>query len=173
MKSLLAKIAIHKAVGLYFGEHEVAVSVVAATPLGSVETFSSSEPYTPETLAEVLGRLLVPQLGRKHRLPVAVGLPSSRLFFGTRLIRPGVDSTARSRHAKGTLHVEYFRRRSVGRSAAEHVGQATGGKSGRLPQKIHFRLGGLPERVGRKAESFGAGALCSRANSAPHCADGS
>jgi hypothetical protein len=94
MKSLLAKIALHKTVGLYLGEHEVSVSVVAATPLGPVETSTLSEAYTPETLPEVLGRLLVPHLGRKRRAPVAVGLPSTRLFFGTRLIRAvGADST--------------------------------------------------------------------------------
>ena len=46
MKSLLAKIAVHKAVGLYLGEHEVAVSKVAATPLGPVEIASSAAPCT-------------------------------------------------------------------------------------------------------------------------------
>ena len=42
MKSLLAKIAIRKGVGLYLGEHEVAVSKVAATPLGPVELAAST-----------------------------------------------------------------------------------------------------------------------------------
>ena len=93
MKSLLARIALHKAVGLYLGEHEIAVSKVAATPLGPVEIASSSAPYTPEDLPAVIERLLVPLLGRKRRVPVAVGLPSSRLFFGTRLAAAGGATT--------------------------------------------------------------------------------
>ncbi len=93
MRSLLAKIAIRKGVGLYLGEHEVAVSKVAATPLGPIELASCSAPYTPEDLASVLERLLAPLLGRKRRVPVAVGLPSSRIFFGTRLIRTGGESS--------------------------------------------------------------------------------
>ena len=93
MKSLLARIALHKAVGLYLGEHEVAVSKVAATPLGPVEIASSSEPCTPEDLPAVIERLVVPLLGRKRRVPVAVGLASSRLFFGTRLATAGAAAT--------------------------------------------------------------------------------
>jgi hypothetical protein len=96
MKSLLVKIAIHKAVGVYLGEHEVFVSKVAGTPLGAVEIASSSAPYTPDDLPGVLERLVAPLLGRKRRVPVAVGLPSSRLFFGTRLASSGGTETSRS-----------------------------------------------------------------------------
>jgi hypothetical protein len=92
MKSLLAKIAIHKAVGLYLGEHEVSVCKVAAMPFGTVELASSTEPYEPDDLPDVLERLLGPLLGRRRRCPLAVGLPSSRLFFGTRLATGGAET---------------------------------------------------------------------------------
>lgn len=85
MKAFLTKIAIRKTVGLCLGEHEVAVVKVASTPLGPVVISSSTEPCTPENVAEVIERLLVPLVGRKRRVPVAVGLAGSRLFFGTRL----------------------------------------------------------------------------------------
>ncbi len=93
MRSLLAKIAIRKGVGLYLGEHELAVSKVAATPLGPLELASSSAPYTQEDLASVLEQLLTPLVGRKRRVPVAVGIPANRIFFGTRLIRTSGEST--------------------------------------------------------------------------------
>ena len=93
MKSLLAKIAIYKAVGLHLGEHEVAVSKVASTPLGTIEIASAHEPYTAENLSEVLERLLAPLLGRKRRIPVAVGLSASRLYFGTRPVSAGSTAT--------------------------------------------------------------------------------
>ena len=67
MKSLLARIAVHKAVGLYLGEHEIAVSKVAATPLGPVELASSSEPCTPEDLPAVIERLLARENARVVR----------------------------------------------------------------------------------------------------------
>ena len=44
MKSLLAKMSMRRFVGLYLGEHEVAVSEVAVTPLGPVEIASRTEP---------------------------------------------------------------------------------------------------------------------------------
>ena len=87
MKSLLAKFAVRKGVGLYLGEHELAVCKVAATPLGPVSLAAASAPYTPEDLASVLERLLAPLLDHKRRVPVAVGLPGNRIFFGTRLLR--------------------------------------------------------------------------------------
>jgi hypothetical protein len=93
MKSLLAKIAVHKAVGLYVGEHEVAVSKVAATPLGPVEAASSVAPCTANDWAEVAERLLGPLVGRRRRLPVAVGLPGSRLFFSTQPVSAGNTPT--------------------------------------------------------------------------------
>jgi hypothetical protein len=93
MRSLLAKIAIRKGVGLYLGEHELAVSKVAATPLGPIELASASSPYTPEDLPSVLERLLTPLVGRRRSVPVAVGLPGNRIFFGTRLIRSSSESS--------------------------------------------------------------------------------
>ena len=103
MKALLAKIAIRKGVGLYLGEHEVAVSKVAATPLGPVELVGVTAPYTPEDLPSVLERLLLPLVGRKRRVPVTVGLPGNRIFFGTRLIRSSRREHAPSGAAKGAL----------------------------------------------------------------------
>ncbi len=86
MKAFLTKIALRKAVGLCLGEHEVAVVKVASTPLGgAVVIASSTEPCTSENVAEVIERLLPPVVGPKRRVPVAVGLACSRLFFGTRL----------------------------------------------------------------------------------------
>jgi hypothetical protein len=93
MKSLLAKFAVHKGVGLYLGEHELAVCKVAATPLGPVLLAAANAPYTPEDLASVLERLLAPLLDHKRRVPVAVGLPDNRIFFGTRLLRATGEST--------------------------------------------------------------------------------
>ena len=91
MKALLAKIAVRTGVGLSLGEHEVAVSKVAATPLGPVELESATAPYTAEDLPSVLERLLLPLMGRKRQVPVAVGLPGNRIFFGTRLIRNSAE----------------------------------------------------------------------------------
>jgi hypothetical protein len=85
MNAFLTKIALRKTVGLFLGEHEVAVVKVASTPLGPVVIASSSEPCTVENLAKVIERLLVPLVGRKRRVSMAVGLAGSRLFFGTRL----------------------------------------------------------------------------------------
>jgi hypothetical protein len=93
VKSLLTRIAIHKAVGLYLGEHEVVVSKLALTPLGPREIASSREPCTADDLAVVIERLLAPLVGRRRRVPVAVSLASSRLFFGTRLIPIGGETT--------------------------------------------------------------------------------
>ena len=96
MRSVLTKIAIRKAVGLSLGEHDVTVVKMASTLAGSVETASSCEPCTPENVGEVVERLLVPLLGRKRRVPVAVGVTSSRLYFGTRLAPTGVTTKPES-----------------------------------------------------------------------------
>jgi hypothetical protein len=94
MRSLLAKIAIRKAVGLYLGEHEIAVSEVSATPLGPVETASRIEPCSPSELISVLERTLQSLPGRKgRRLSVAIGLPSARIFFGSRPLQGIADPT--------------------------------------------------------------------------------
>jgi hypothetical protein len=94
MRSAITKIALRKAVGLYLGEREIAISKVAATLLGPVETAASIAPCTPENWAEVVEQQLTPLLGRKRRVPVAVGLTCSRLFFGTRLTAAGGAGTA-------------------------------------------------------------------------------
>jgi len=94
MKSLLAKIAIRKFVGLYLGEHEVSVSEVAVTPLGPIEINSRTEPCPPNELLNVIERVLQSLHGRKQRrLQVAIGLPNSRVFFGTRPLRSASDSS--------------------------------------------------------------------------------
>jgi hypothetical protein len=97
MKSLLAKFALHKFVGLYLGEHEVCVSKVAITPLGPVEISSYTEPCPPNELLNVIERVLQSLQGRKQRrLQVAIGLPNSRVFFGTRPMRSAGDSSPES-----------------------------------------------------------------------------
>ena len=160
MKSLLTKIAIRKAVGLYLGEHEVAVSKVASTPLGPVEVASSSEPCTPEDLPEVIERLLVPLVGRKRRVPVAVGLASSRLFFGTRLTATSGAATPEAVLQKALCSSNISRRRSGRRSAAGQGEQAAGYERGRLPEEVHRRRRRDSQPVGRAAASHRAVALC-------------
>ena len=103
MKTLLSKIAIRKAVGMYLGEHEVSICRVASTPLGPVVTASASEPYTMETLGEVIERLLTPYIGPKKRPVVAIGLPNSRVLFSTRLVGTAGVSTAESLLQKSLL----------------------------------------------------------------------
>jgi len=78
------------------GEHDVAVAKMASTLAGSIEISSSSEPCTPENVGEVVERMLVPLLGRKHRIPVAVGVSASRVFFGTRPTVAGSTSKPES-----------------------------------------------------------------------------
>ncbi len=94
MKALLSKFALQKGVGVCLGEHEISVSKVAFTPLGPFEEATASKPYSPDDLADVLKKLLDPLLGRKRRIPVAVGLPGSHLFFGTRLLAGGEAPSA-------------------------------------------------------------------------------
>jgi hypothetical protein len=96
MRPMLTKIAIRRAVGLCLGEHDVVVAKMASTLAGSVEIASSREPCTPENVEEVIERLLVPLLGRKRRVPVAVGLSASHVFFGTRVTPAGVTTKPES-----------------------------------------------------------------------------
>jgi hypothetical protein len=94
MKSLLAKMSMRRFVGLYLGEHEVAVSEVAVTPLGPVEIASRTEPCPQNDLLNVIERMLQSLQGRKQRrLQVAIGLPNSRVFFGTRPLRSGAEAS--------------------------------------------------------------------------------
>ena len=96
MKSMLTKIAIRKGVGLSLGEHDVTVVKMGSTLAGPVERASSSEPCTAENVGEVIERLLLPLLGRKHRVSVAVGIASSRLYCGTRLMPTGATTKPES-----------------------------------------------------------------------------
>ncbi len=87
MKSILGKLSPRRAVGVYVGDDEIAVSEVAATPLGPVELHHRREPYQPDELGAVLKRALEPLLGKRRRCPVAFGLPSLRVFFSTRPLK--------------------------------------------------------------------------------------
>jgi hypothetical protein len=94
MKSLLAKIAIRKFVGLYLGEHEVTASLVAVTPLGASEIASYVEPCQPNELLATIEKVLNSLKGSRHRrLQIAIGLPNSRVFFGTRPVRSNSDAS--------------------------------------------------------------------------------
>jgi hypothetical protein len=94
MKSLLAKMSMRRFVGLYLGEHEVSVSEMAVTPLGPVEIASRTEPYAQNDLLNTIERILQSLQGRKQRrLQVAIGLPNSRVFFGTRPLRSSAEAT--------------------------------------------------------------------------------
>jgi hypothetical protein len=87
MKSLFAKFALRKTVGVYLDENEIALSEVAATPLGPVEIARRSVPHGSKGLATALTDALAPSARRRRRpWPTAVGLPASRVFFSTRPI---------------------------------------------------------------------------------------
>ncbi len=94
LKSLLAKIALRRFVGLYLGEHEVSASEVAVTPLGPVEITTRTEPCPPSELINVIESILPTMKGR--RLQVGVGVPSSRVFYGTLALRGGADPAPES-----------------------------------------------------------------------------
>lgn len=89
LKSILARIAVRKAIGVYVSDKEVVVSKVVATTLGPVEVAQLRESYTPDQLGNVLTRVLTPLLGRWKRFPlnVAVGLSGQRVFYSTRPIK--------------------------------------------------------------------------------------
>lgn len=94
MRSLLARIGLPKAVGLYLDEAAVHLSEVVATPWGPVEVARGSEDLGPDPLPAAIPRLLTPFVGRRGlgRVPVAVGLPAGRVYFSTRPIQtPGSD----------------------------------------------------------------------------------
>ncbi len=89
LKSLLAKIAVRKAIGVYVSDKEVVISKVVATSLGPVEVTSLRESYTADQLGNVLNRLLTPLQSRWKRFPlnVAVGLSGQRVFYSTRPVK--------------------------------------------------------------------------------------
>ena len=95
MKSLFAKFALHKTVGVYLDENEIALSEVAATPLGPVEIARRSVPHGSKGLAAALTEALAPSGRRRRRpWPTAVGLPASRVFFNTRPVISRNDTSA-------------------------------------------------------------------------------
>ena len=89
MKSLLGKLSPRRAVGVYLGEHEIAVSQVAATVLGPVEIRRHRETYDTEQLPTVLAKALESVAGKRlsQRRLVAFGLPLLRIFFSTRPLK--------------------------------------------------------------------------------------
>jgi hypothetical protein len=89
MKQLLARLSRQKALGVLVDDQEIAVSQVAATPLGPVELYQHREPVEPNQQGIVLARLLTGLLGprMRRRMPLTLGLPASRVFFTTRPIR--------------------------------------------------------------------------------------
>jgi hypothetical protein len=97
MRSWLAKVAIRKAIGLYLGEREIALSEMVATPLGPVEVTSRVESCSPNEMITVIEQMLESLRGKKRRrLSVAIGLPASRLFFGSRPLRGSTVVTPES-----------------------------------------------------------------------------
>lgn len=88
MKAVLTRFTPYKGIGLYIGEHEVFVSQVASTPLGSSEIAHASAPYEPETLAETITSLISPLAGsRKSARSVTLGICPRRVFYSTRPMR--------------------------------------------------------------------------------------
>ena len=61
MTSLVAKLSLSRAVGLYLGDQEICVSQVASTLLGPVEIGSARVPYAPDDLPAAL-----PPVGRNN-----------------------------------------------------------------------------------------------------------
>jgi hypothetical protein len=89
MKLLLGRLSPRRAVGVYVGDDEIAVSQVAGTPLGPVEIHRHRETYQPNELPGVLQRVLQPLVGkrRRRRRLVAFALPLLRVFFSTRPLK--------------------------------------------------------------------------------------
>ncbi len=89
MRSLLTRIGLPKAIGLYVEEDVITASQIVAAPWGAVETCRREEKVAPGGLAEALKRLTESHGGRGgfRRVPVAVVLPAQRVYFATRPIQ--------------------------------------------------------------------------------------
>ncbi|MHC4398929.1 MAG: hypothetical protein ACYTG0_04540 [Planctomycetota bacterium] len=89
MKSLLARVGLPKAIGLYVDDESVTLSQVVSTPLGPVEIARHTERARLEELPAVVRDLVRLQLGggKVRRVPVAVGLATERTYFATRPIQ--------------------------------------------------------------------------------------
>jgi hypothetical protein len=85
----LNRLALRKDIGLAFGDHEVAVSEVATTPLGRVEVARDREPIGDDGLTGAVERVLSRRFTKKDlaQARVAIGLPALRIFFSTRPIQ--------------------------------------------------------------------------------------
>jgi hypothetical protein len=84
LKALLAKRSSRRSIGLLVTDREMAVCVIAGTPLGRVELFQTVEPREAEPLDDQIGRLLEPWMGRRPRPKVVLGIPEVRVFHATR-----------------------------------------------------------------------------------------
>jgi hypothetical protein len=84
MNSLLRRIRLKQAVGLYVGDAEVAASHVVLTAGGLVELSRQCVAATAEDMPRVLTEVLASVPGGRHRPRVAVGVPARRVFFATR-----------------------------------------------------------------------------------------
>jgi hypothetical protein len=82
------RIVLRRSIGLLAGDRELALSVAARTPAGWVEAAHEVVPYAPDQLEPTLERLLEPHIGRdkRTRWPVTLGLPTLRVYCGTRPI---------------------------------------------------------------------------------------
>jgi hypothetical protein len=90
MISLLSRVGLPQAIGVYWTDEAVHASWVMATPLGHVELSRYSEPPVPQQPGETVARLLRGLQPRSsRRIPVVVGLPSDQVYFTTRPINPG------------------------------------------------------------------------------------
>ncbi len=98
MKSLLARIGLPRAAGLYVGEDSVTLSQVVSTPLGPVEIARHQENAHPNEIPLIIQRMIRSQLGnaKTQRVPLALGLSPNRTYFATRPIqRAGADASPR------------------------------------------------------------------------------
>jgi hypothetical protein len=88
VNSLLNRVVLQKAVGVYLGEQEIFVCLAGISPTGHpMQINTRSLPYSTSNLANALQEAMKPFLRKKRRqLPTAVGLPASKLFFGARPI---------------------------------------------------------------------------------------
>lgn len=89
MAALLTRLGLPRAIGLYLADDAVHASEMVATPCGPVEVGRHCVPVTEESravaVADLLNRLTAGR--RLTATPVAIGLPTSRVYFTTRPIQ--------------------------------------------------------------------------------------
>lgn len=94
MASLLTRIGLPRAIGLYVTEDAIYASEIVGAPFGPVEVRQDREPATAETQAAAVSRILDRLAGGRRLMAtsLAIGLPVSRTYFTTRPIQsPGRD----------------------------------------------------------------------------------